>query len=216
MNLLLHLHKDKLDSLGYDTVYLEKPISNIWENINWKKILLPPPKNNSDITRKEISYISKLTTTRSDQDISLIYMVDINMDQMFSNLLKSYRLNYPYADINNIYSLIRPILLNIKNYWNRPRPNQLAPYFNLKIDVLVTDTHQTAAYPSGHVAYGKLVSMFLKDMYPQIDTLKLDEIVNKISYARVIQGVHYPSDNAASLIFTKYLYTILRKKIYAR
>jgi hypothetical protein len=213
MNLLLHLHKDKLNSLGYDSLYLEKPVANFWKNIDWKNILDPPPANISKITLQELQLLSRLTVSRSKKEENLVYQIDKDMDTPFEFLCKSYGVVYPKNLIEENYHLIRPILLNIKGLYNRARPNQLASYFDLKINVIVTDTHHTAAYPSGHTVYSKLVSLILKEKYNQIDQNKLDNIVNQTASARLLQGVHYPSDNEASLILTTFLFNKLKGQL---
>lgn len=213
MNLFLHLHKDKLDSLGYDTVYLEKPIPDLIKDINWKNLLDSPPTNLSKITQKELSLVSEASRNRSNNDTNLVRLIDQDLEIPFKLLLKSYNLDYPTQKIKDYYNLIKPILLNLKAYWNRARPNQLAPYFNLKIDVLVTDTHHTASYPSGHTVYAKLIALVLKNQYPQIDPKKLDNLVNQTAKARILQGVHYPSDNNASLILSTKLFNILQNRL---
>jgi len=210
MNLLLYLHKDKLDSLGYDTVYLEKIVPDFWKNIDWKNILQSPPSNLSKTTYQELELLSRLTKNRTSKEEKLVYDIDKDMDSPFELLCKSYSVDYPKTEIEELYHLIRPILLNVKGYYNRPRPNQLASYFGLKIDVIVTDTHHTASYPSGHTVYSKLVSLILKDRYNQIDQSKLDNIVNQTTKARMLQGVHYPSDCDASLIFSTCLFNQLK------
>lgn len=78
---------------------------------------------------------------------------------------------------------------------------------------MVTDTHHTASYPSGHTVYSNLVALILKNAYPQIDNKELDNIVLETARARVIQGVHYPTDNKASLIFSKYIFDQLNPKL---
>jgi hypothetical protein len=213
MNLLLHLHKDKLDSLGYDTVYLEKAIPDIMKDIDWKKLLSPPPNNLSKITQKELLIVSEVSQNRSPQEEEMVKLIDQDLRDPFRFLVKKYNLQYPEQKIEFYTKLFRPILANVKRYWNRPRPNQLAEYFNLKIDVLVTDTHHTAAYPSGHTVYSKLIALILKQEYPQIDQNKLNNLVNQTAKARILQGVHYPSDNNASIIFSNKLFNILKTRI---
>lgn len=212
MNLLYFLSKDKIDSLGYETVYLEKPVSNLI-NFDWKKILDPPPQNTSDKTRDELLLISKSTKNRSKEDISLVYNVDQDLDEPFILLLKKYKLNYPQNYIDLFYDIVKPVLLNTKSYWNRARPSQLADIYGVDIDVILTDTHHTAAYPSGHTVYSSLVANILKDLFPQINTKELDHIVLETARARVVQGVHYPTDNKASLIFSKTLFNHLQLKL---
>jgi len=52
--------------------------------------------------------------------------------------------------------------------------------------------------------------LILKDKYNQIDQTKLDNIVNQTKQARMLQGVHYPSDCDASLIFSTTLFNKLK------
>lgn len=203
---------NNIDNIGFETIYLEKPISNIID-FEWKKILEPPPKNSSQTTMDELLLISRTTKNRTKKDIELVYNIDQDIDTPFILLLNQYKLKYPQNYIDLFYDIVHPILLNIKGFWNRPRPNQLAKLYNINIDLIKTDTTHTAAYPSGHTVYSSLVASILKDIYPQIDQKKLENIVLETARARVMQGVHYPSDNKASLIFTKFIFDKLNPKL---
>jgi hypothetical protein len=210
MNLNQLLFNKKINSLGFDTIYLEKPVSYLID-FNWKNILQPPPSNSDNDTIKELELISKETKNRTQQDIELIYNIDLNLDDPFLNLMKIYNLNYPQKYIDIFYDIVRPVLLNTKNYWNRPRPTQLAKLYNINIDIIKTDTTHSGSYPSGHTVYSKLVANILKSIYPQIDSKSLTNIVYTVAQARVMQGVHYPSDNRASLIFADVMFAKLNK-----
>lgn len=212
MNLTYLLNQEKIDSLGFDTIYLEKPISKLID-FDWKNILQPPPKNSSSKTLEELKFLSKVTRNRTKKDVELVYNIDQDMDTPFTLLLKKYYLRYPKNYIELFYDIVRPVLLNIKGVWNRPRPNQLAKIYGTDISVILTDTTHTAAYPSGHTVYSNLVALILKGIYPQIGQKELDNIVLETARARVIQGVHYPSDNQASLIFSKYMFNKLNPKL---
>jgi hypothetical protein len=212
MNPFLILHKDKIDSIGYETAYLEKPVSSLID-FDWKNILQPPPKNTSETTLRELLLISRSTKNRSKQDISLIYNVDQDLDHPFISLLSKYKLLYPENYISLFYDIVYPVLINTKNYWNRARPKQLAEFYNIDIDVILTDTHHTPSYPSGHTVYSNLVALILKNIYPQIEEKELHDIVLETARARVIQGVHYPTDNKASLVFSKYMFDKLNPKL---
>lgn len=212
MNLLNYLKKDKIEELGYDTIYLEKPTPSIID-FDWRKILSPPPKNISRSTFKELELIAGITKKRSKKQIDFIYGIDQDLDSSFIKLLDKYNLEYPQKFIDLFYSIIRPVLLNTKGYWNRPRPYQLAKLYNIEIDVIYTDTHHTASYPSGHTVYSNLVANILKDYYPQLNKTKLTNIVLETAEARVLQGIHYPSDNKASITFSNFLFKYLNPKL---
>ncbi len=99
----------------------------------------------------------------------------------------------------------------LKNYCNRPRPEQLAPYHNIKLDILYTDTHHTPAYPSGHAMYGALAAHLLSDRYPQYRT-QFFELAKYCGYAIILQGVHYPSDNKVAFKATEVLFNSMKRR----
>jgi len=209
-NIIRLLEQKRLDSLTYETAYVERPIPDIARHIKWRTILDAPPTNSSSTTLQELKYIGDLTCNRSQKDIELIHIVDQDMDSMFKALLVKYELKYPIEYIESMYSVIRPIIYNIKSLWNRPRPYQLAKYYGTNISTIITDTHDTAAYPSGHTVYSKLVANILQEMYPQIAKYELNNIVRQTAMARVKQGVHYPSDNSGSIVLANSLFKSLR------
>jgi hypothetical protein len=202
----------EIESLSYDTVYTEQPVANIVD-FDWKKILEAPPSNISKDTFLELQLVSRSTLNRTLEDTKLVEIIDQDPDSIFIDLLKQYNLEYPTSQISAFYNIIKPILFNVKSLWNRPRPAQLAKYYDLNIDVIVTDTHHTAAYPSGHTVYSSLVAHIIEDYYPTIDKQKLDSLVKDTGKARILQGVHYPSDNVASIKLTKFLFNKLKKRI---
>lgn len=212
MRLSYFLNTNKIDSIGFETIYLERPLSNLVD-FDWKNILEPPPKNTSDQTHKELLLLAKVTKNRSLENIELIYNVDQDLDTPFILLLDKYNIKYPKNYIDLFYDIVYPILINTKNYWNRARPKQLADIFNIDIDTIITDTIHTPSYPSGHTVYSNLAANIIKDLFPQIDHKKLDNIVLEIIKARTIQGVHYPSDHKASIKFSDYVFKKLNSKL---
>ena len=61
----------------------------------------------------------------------------------------------------------------------------MAHYYNIEINVLITDTHQTPAYPSGHTMYAELAAHMLSDMYPEHKkTLGCQSTVDLLEYYR--------------------------------
>jgi hypothetical protein len=212
MNLLNYLKNAKIENLGYDSVYVEKPVSKLID-FDWKKILNAPPSNLDKSTIRELELISRETKNRSKLDKQHILAIDQELDDPFIKVLNLYNLEYPQRYIDLFYDIVQPLLKNTKSFWNRPRPNQLAEFFNITIDVMVTETHHSGSYPSGHTVYASLVANILKDMHPQLDNKKLDKIVLDVAEARVKQGVHYPSDNKASIIFSKFVFDKLNPKL---
>lgn len=203
---------EEIENLGYYTEFSYLPVPDIVD-FEWRNILEPPPANTSKQTLNELQLVSRSTLNRNNVDTNLVQKIDSDLDSYFIGLVDEYSVDYPFNSIKEFYSIIRPIMINLKGLWNRPRPSQLAEYYNITIDVMVTDTHHTGSYPSGHTVYSSLVSHILKHHYPNIDQRKLDILVKNTAKARVLQGVHYPSDNQASLKLTKFLFDKLKDKI---
>lgn len=211
MNLNLILKRNKIESLTYNSSLVERPMAALVD-FDYKKILEKPPENTSVAVQKELKLIAYETANRRKQDYDLIYRMDQDMDSFFEDFLKSRGFPYPQSYINKFYSIVEPILMNTKNYWNRPRPSQLAMFYDIKIDRIVTNTINTASYPSGHTVYSQLVANILSDIYPSLSN-ELNDIAQLTGMARVKQGVHYPSDNKASIIFSNYVFLKLKNKL---
>lgn len=212
INLNSLLKFEEIDNLGYYTGYSYLPVADVID-FDWKNLLEAPSTNTSKTTISELAKVSTLSNNRSDSDLKLVKTIDQNPDMYFMELCDEYKVKYPLDSIQEFYNIIKPVILNIKGFWNRPRPTQLAKYYNMSIDVFVTDTHHTASYPSGHTVYSSLVASIIKYHYPVIDSRKLNILVANTAKARVLQGVHFPSDNQASLILTEKLFNKLKDKI---
>jgi hypothetical protein len=205
------LNYKKITELKYYTEVTEVPMSNLVD-FDYKDILPPPPENNSKLVQKELSIISEATKKRTKQDIEFVHKMDQDIDSFYIELLNKNKKIYPQRYINLFYEIVEPILMNTKNYWNRPRPNQLCKFYNIDINMIITDTIHTASYPSGHTVYSKLVGNILTDMYPELSSQILS-IAERTGKARVQQGVHYPSDNGASFVFSNYVYDKLKNRL---
>jgi len=82
-----------------------------------------------------------------------------------------------------------------KKYFHRPRPYDFDPA--LKPVCKTTPNPADYSFPSGHAAAGYLHAMVLAMMLPE----KRDAILARAddyAYSRLICGVHYPTDLAAS------------------
>ena len=174
-------------------------------DFDYKSILKDPPKNSSSSTLQELIYISRITNNRTDADIALVNKIDKDAASLVTDFCRDKNINFPTDDFDKLYSIFKPLILNTKYFFNRARPYQLAKFYGIEINIIQTDTHQTPSYPSGHTVYARLAANLVLKSNPEFK-YELDQIVNKSGYARVLQGVHYPTDNVASIIFTDYIF----------
>jgi len=206
-----------VDSIKYLSSfnYLKSGYSNQtfpeFKDINIFQMVSKPVKNSSKETKEELNNISNLTNNRSLEEIKLVYAVDNDPFSIFKPIIKQYSLNFNYSKLKQMYfESTLPLIQHLKFYYNRARPFQIASKLNIAIDILTTSTHQTPSYPSGHTIYCALVGEVLSESYPDKRAI-FDNIVQKCAKARVLQGVHYDSDNQASLQITKKIYPYLKK-----
>tara|TARA_Y100000385_G_C13075412_1_gene631179 strand:- start:306 stop:965 length:660 start_codon:yes stop_codon:yes gene_type:complete len=201
----------KINSIKYGKSDRTWKVSNKI-TIGWKSVLPEPPANNSDFTRMELNKIAAMTKELKSEQVDLVKMVDTNPRSVFEKMIKEHNLKYHKDEVDKAWAITKPVILNLKWKFNRPRPYQLAEVYGVDIKVLETDTHHTPAYPSGHSAEAAIMGYLLAEYYPEHST----EIFNKIDLAakaRVLQGVHYPSDNDASMVITGALWQDIKHDI---
>jgi hypothetical protein len=219
MNILSQINHNKksidINKLSYNDHITEYPIANIVNDLDWKNIIDPPSPNSSKKTYKEMIDVYSRTKQRSKEQIDIIQKIDFNPNYFLSDLIERLDLTFPIDILKEMYSVSKPILINIKNLFNRPRPYQLGSLYDLDFNIIVTSTHHTPSYPSGHTFYTALAANIIADKYPQLKN-ELDRIVEITANARINQGVHYKSDNDASIVLAKFLYNYLNNKIYGK
>ena len=187
-------------------------IKNNIVKIDWLKIIDAPPKNSSVKTTRELSAISKATVNRTAKEVELVIKVDKDPNTLFIDFLEKKNLRFPKAKFLTFYDFLEPYIYGLKYHFNRARPEQLAPYHNINLKIMYTDSHHTPSYPSGHTMYAELAARILSDQYPQYKS-EFTEISKFCGLARVLQGVHFPSDNDASVQAISVLYPLIKKGI---
>ena len=182
--------------------------------INWRNIISSPPANDSHITHRELEYIKEVSKNITLEDRDLIMSVDDDPNNLFKRYLLKNRLSFPQKEFDKAWhDNLQTIILNLKWKFKRPRPYQLGPLVGVNIGFINTKTHNTPAYPSGHAAYGALSASMLSDLYPE-HTTQFYKIANTIGHARIIQGVHYPSDNDASMVVAGAVWNDIKYKLF--
>ena len=181
-------------------------------DIDWKNLIPNPPPNRSEQTKSELRQVQLVSTNRTDAEVKLVYEVDKDPGLIFVPFLENKKLPYPKEEIEAYWSVIYPLVMNLKWFYNRPRPYQLGPKYGMEIKYISTKTHKTPAYPSGHTSYGHLVSLVLSEKYPEY-AKEFKVLSDQTGEARVLQGVHYPSDNDAAVKLTNNIWRDIKYKI---
>jgi len=181
-------------------------------DIKLEDIVPPPPTNSSLTTSKELKTVVEAAKTRTNLEVDLVLTADEEPLTLFYKFLRTKDLTFPKDKFDQYYNIIEQYMYALKFYHNRPRPEQLAPYYNLEVEVLRTETHHTPSYPSGHTMYSELAYHILKDQYP-IYEKNFKKLSEYCGFARILQGVHFPSDNRAAVVAMSKLYPLIKEKL---
>tara|TARA_R100001082_G_C4339684_1_gene149522 strand:- start:361 stop:978 length:618 start_codon:yes stop_codon:yes gene_type:complete len=182
-------HKDKMNR---ETKILEH---------NTFATLQPPPDNDSNTTLNEINKLAKI-----EPDKKRVERGD-NVKELFYPLIKEIK----SVDKEHIDLLIKDsakYIFKLKYQYNRPRPYQVAEFYDIDLNGTQLDSMKTPSYPSGHATQGYLIAEYLCLKDPHNETL-YRSVGEEIAESRIIAKAHYPSDKIAG----KYLANQLIKFI---
>ena len=155
----------------------------------WQSIDLPKPPENL----AEVRLVVQAVESASPADISQYKNCDKDASYYVKKVMEANNLFYDNKVVEYIEEQCVPVIRHYKNYYNRPRPYQVAAYHNIDLKRFKTGTSKTPSYPSGHTVQPLMVAFHYAKKYPQVsaEMLKGAQICG---YGRVIAGLHYPSD----------------------
>lgn len=174
------------------------PKGNIFKNFDLSDFKTsPPPADNSQETKKEIKYIKSINLNK------LFVQEKDRIDQNFIDFLSSKDIDETKI-IEKVLEDVRLVILELKNFYKRPRPFRLDPKLS---DPMLKST-EGFAYPSGHSTQSNLVYLILSKKYPEFKS-ELKKIKDDIVYSRQMAKAHYPSDIKFGEKLAKSLFTYL-------
>jgi len=172
---------------------------NLFKDLDFSKFKnYPYPNDNSEKTKKEIEYLKKI-----DLKKRFVQEKD-DISGNFNNFLNSKKINDKDL-IEKLYMSARPVIIELKNFYKRPRPFRLDP----KLSDPMLKSMEGFAYPSGHSTQSNLIYLALKEKYPEFKT-ELKKIKDDIVYSRQMAKAHYPSDIVFGEKLAKYMFNHLK------
>ena len=164
-----------------------------------EKIKREAPENDSEITHQDLVILLEKTSKATSEEITFARYADSveNIANLFIDLLRQHGHEISMGDFFRIDSQTESLLFFLKDAINRPRPYQLARFYNYPIYPLIRTDAMTASYPSGHALTSFVMSEYFSKKYPEIAS-ELKTLGEKIAYSREITGIHYPSDTIIS------------------
>ena len=176
-----------------------RPTPHFYEDITIPKY--QPPSNDSSTTLDEVKYLSSI---KPNKDVVMKF-------EEVEDVVK------PYAEELGIGKYVDDVIhesvkfiMTLKYEYNRPRPYQIAEFYNINLNGTETDSMKTPSYPSGHAIQGYLIGEYLSYKDPS----NSDEYLGKgsdIAESRIIAKAHYPSDRDYGKQVAKVLFRGMKK-----
>ena len=166
---------------------------------------IPFPKNSSIETFREIKDIRKI-----EKDNGFIVSTD-DLYAHFEEGLEPHGIKFDKKKWEPIINKSVSAIYHIKYHYNRPRPADVAIELGIFLGHSNLESAQTPAYPSGHSAQGRFLSLLLANEHPE----KREEILKlgfDIGKGRLMAKVHYGSDHEFGLRLGEAFYEYWNKQ----
>jgi hypothetical protein len=169
------------------------------------------PKNSSKATREELNnLVDCIQAVKEDPEILKRYRAyDASLTATFAQIILQHNLGDKGIQIvDSLLDDTLPLIIKLKFHFQRPRPNQLAEQYKLKLFPFESRSDQSPSYPSGHALQARLICNVLGNHFPEKFQF-FDNLSKDIEYSRLYLGIHYQSDIDYSLFIAD---TIMRDK----
>jgi hypothetical protein len=143
----------------------------------------PPPKNDSETTKKELEYIGNIELDKR------FFQEKDDILGNFTSFLDDKGLKYDKSFLKKLAKDSTDVIIELKDFYKRPRPFKLNKKFH---DPLLKST-KGYAYPSGHSTQSNLLRLVLGKQFPK-HKKDFEKITKDIVYSRQMAKAHYPSD----------------------
>ena len=151
----------------------------------------PFPENSSRQVRDELQWLLNYNDGIINKD--MVKRGD-DISKVFEKYCNDNNLNFDKSYYKKILKESTKTILSMKYHYNRPRPHQLAEYYDIEeFKNFDLPSMKTPSYPSGHSTQGHLMAELLGKKYPKHYD-KLKQLAEFISNSRLMARAHYPSD----------------------
>lgn len=175
----------------------DKFISHFRSNGVLSRLESQTPPNEAK-TLQELNQLKSIMVNATDEMLRFALNAEVDESSMYQKfIMNDLKVHISNDFTSKILDQVEPILMYLKKYFNRARPEQFASANNIPFQVSITHTALHPAYPSGHALDSFIVEYVMKQLAPT----KIQEIENfcrQMRESRLNVGLHYPSDNEIS------------------
>ena len=161
--------------------------------------LIPYPENSS---KQTIDELKELSLIEGDEDFVKEHD---DVDGIFQKKHKELGLEFNRDEAKDLLRQSSKYIMKEKYKYNRPRPYQLAEFYNIDLNGFDLDSMKTPSYPSGHATQGYLLGKLYSDRHPDYrkEFMRLGE---DVAESRIVAKAHFPSDKKAGIDLAEKLF----------
>lgn len=195
-----------MDQVAYGTASQEDLV-NMRQRTFLDHLFVPlqknaPPKNSSKGVYDELQELCRYVAGAVSHENKNIY--DKSLVSYIQEVFKNNGADAGKIHIitQNVVNDVLPLVTRLKYFFQRPRPMQLAYYYNISLHPLFSHFVSSPAFPSGHTTLCVVMCTVLAHQYPDTaDDLQL--LIADVAESRLYMGVHYASDNDKAMEVAK-------------
>lgn len=155
--------------------------------------------------REEDDVIASAIHERTPENVALFHETDMDVTSPFRRAIPEanpyFLVPYTYVIANN--PLLHATAIILKLYYNRKRPYQMIRH-QPAYAPLTSKTSRTPSYPSSHALQSFALAKHLAPLYPD-SADEIERVAESVANARIVGGVHYPSDKEFARALSKKL-----------
>lgn len=155
------------------------------------------PSNDSELVKDELNeivdYVNYISEEENNSFLRRYKAYDRSLCQAVSTTFKQKGINIENL-FQEIYKDINGLIDKLKYFYQRPRPNQLAQYYKLKLFPYNSYSDKSPSYPSGHTLQAYVILNVIANKHPN-EYHFCKDMIDDIAYSRLYLGLHYLSDN---------------------
>ena len=175
---------------------MERKLSLFDENLPLPK--MDPPTNDSKVTIKELHELAAIKP-----NVEFVKSGD-DVVESFLPLIEKNEVKVSEEILTRLIKESGRFIYKLKYHYNRPRPYQLAEFYQMDLNGVELDSMKTPSYPSGHATQGYLLGEYLAMKDPQ-NAHEYKQVGEDIAHSRIVAKAHYKSDKIYGKRLAEYL-----------
>lgn len=155
------------------------------------------PENDSELVKDELNELVDMTEMLLEQEnssyLTRFKSYDRSLSQAIISAFKQKGIDVEHLTLDIIED-IKPLLIKLKYFYQRPRPKQIAQYYKLAMFPFNSFSADTPSYPSGHALEAYVVLNVIANKFPN-EFQFCKSMAQDVAISRIHLGLHYTTDN---------------------